>query len=87
MSEHIERPTTAKSWRIEPGVGLVIDEQVFPWHVLANGPMVEPLEHGLHILWLPVLMEGDLPQYGRPDGEPIPATSNAAGTSFEEGAR
>lgn len=72
MSEQVDRPTFAKTWRCEPGVGLVIDEQVFPWYVLADGPMVEPHDRGVYILWLPILVEGDLPQYGRPCGEPVP---------------
>lgn len=70
MSE-TERPSMAKSWRVEPGVGLIVDDRVFPWYVAADpGPMVEPGECGMHILWLPMLMVGDIPEYGRPNGEP-----------------
>lgn len=62
-----------KTWRVEPNVGLLIDDEVVPWPIAADpGPMVEPIDDHLHILWLPVAMDGPIPAYGRPDGEPVP---------------
>lgn len=67
-----------ESWRIEPGVGVVINGEVFPYWVLAAGPMVEQIEgfEDRHILWLPLIADGPVPRIGRPDGEPAPEAHN-----------
>lgn len=74
MSEQVE------SWRVEQGVGVFINDQEFPYWILADGPMVAQMpgfEDSLHILWLPLIAEGPAPRMGPPDGEPAPEAHKA----------
>lgn len=77
MSEQ-ERPKMAETWRIEKGVGLIVNEQVFPWHVAADpGLRVEQITDAwpVHILWVPMLIDAPLPEYGEPGGELVPESA------------
>lgn len=78
-------PTWVDRWRLEAGVGLVINDEVFPYYVHADGPMVEPMTDwdDLHILWIPVMAKGPAPRTGRPNAEGAPEAHNADLTASE----
>jgi hypothetical protein len=73
MSE-VERPVMAESYRVEMGKGLFINDELVPWYIALDPPWrVQPLDDYAHVLWLPVLVKGAIPEYGEPDGtEPAP---------------
>lgn len=81
-------PKFVTSWGKGPGDGLYLNDQPFPYYVLADGPMVEQMpgfEDSLHILWLPLIAEGPAPRMGPPDGEPVPEAHNADLTALQDG--
>jgi hypothetical protein len=75
-----DQPKIADEYHVEPGVGLIIDGQLFPWFVAEEGPMVEPLDNfPVHLLWVPIVAKGYAPRAGRPDGEPLSTTTEPEG--------
>lgn len=68
-----ERPEVeVESYELRPRDGLFINGERFPYSVLADGPMVEPVpDFDMHILWLPLICQGGIAPQGRPEGEPL----------------
>jgi hypothetical protein len=73
-SEPPTRPTLAKSYSLDPRRGVLIDGDPLPWYTAAKESdgsplaLIEPHDDVTHILWLPVLIDGPVPDHGRPDG-------------------
>lgn len=64
MSDYFK---TAKSWGADPdGKGFLLDGEPLGYAVAIEGPMVERIEgtDALHILWVPIFMEGPCPRAG-----------------------
>ena len=57
----------ASTYDIKPGEYPKIDGVVIPWYLQADGPRVEAptdqADFGMHILWLPVIIDAPLPAY------------------------
>jgi hypothetical protein len=63
----------AKDYTVSMRDGLRIDGVPFRWAIpLDPGLLVEPIDEHRHLLWIPVMVEKPIPEYGRPDGIEVP---------------
>lgn len=83
------RPQLAETYRFVniDGDYPTIDGQMFPWFVSDRGPLVEQVDPGMHILWVPVVVAAPMPAppVGTPDAQPV-ADDGGARRIAREGA-
>jgi len=61
-------PEIARTYKFDPMTQPAINGEEIPWYIDERGPIVEPVNDGMHLLWLPVMVAKPCPNIGRPDG-------------------